>query len=418
MAKLNPNYPNFHDVTSHLVGEKITISLKEKGVFRYVTSVGRTTFKEFRTTADREKAEVFSVGYSGNDKENGVVYLKSNQLDKNPYTHVFKANRILMNLFVLGTGPSSAGHTKIYLSNKGDGSAILEEAPAGQSSGSYWSFYRFTQFGNTGITLISIEKPTVLQPINLFNFHVHPPAVVRHPPMLSPCLIAEASLIWQLTGGFFLAMSIGPMAINGEVETGILGLIKLNKKAAAALEVFKEAATVVSNDKTAVFLLTAQFLVAVYEAGLLWQVLKLVLSEAGFWAAGKVLSKLLEIIFAPEAEAADLAVSFTKWAYDLEQDIVGYEAACKQQTVKEVKFEYAPGVSLLDAQKIAVQNNWKLATPAQVEAAFYHLGYDEYKFGLMSDGRYAVPVQYDHSNFKKGPNIGATGGGQGFFYTE
>lgn len=35
----------------------------------------------------------------------------------------------------------------------------------------------------------------------------------------------------------------------------------------------------------------------------------------------------------------------------------------------------------------------------------------------LPDGRLAVSVQSDYDNFKKGPNIGATGGSQGFFYT-
>jgi len=417
MPKLNPDYPNYHDVTSHLAGEKITISLLEDGEFRYVSSDVQTTFKEFRTTDDSTKAEVFSVGYSGNDEENGVVYLKSNKLKNKPYTHFFKGNRILQNVSWMGIGTQSAGHTKIYVSNKGDSSVILEEVPGRQNSGSYWSFFRFTK-ENIYMTLITINKPAVLKPANLFNFHVHPPVVVSNPPMFSPCLIAEASLIWQLTGGFFLAMSIGPGLIKGKVETGVLGLIKLNKTTAAALEVFKVAASAVSNDKVAVFLLTTKFLFAVYEAGLLWKVLKFALSQAGFWAAGKVLSKLIEVIFLPEVEAAELAASFAIWAYGLEQDIVGYEKACKQLTVKEVKFKYQAGASLSNTQIILAQHNWKLATPAEVEAAFYHLGYDKYKFGLMSDGRFAVPVQSDQSNFKKGPNIGATGGNQGFFYTE
>ena len=49
--------------------------------------------------------------------------------------------------------------------------------------------------------------------------------------------------------------------------------------------------------------------------------------------------------------------------------------------------------------------------------AWTNLKLDVYAFGMMSDGRFAVPVQSDHSNFKTGPNIGATGGNQGFFYT-
>lgn len=87
-----------------------------------------------------------------------------------------------------------------------------------------------------------------------------------------------------------------------------------------------------------------------------------------------------------------------------------------KSTVKEVKFYQKNGISITDAQKIASQNGWNIATSSEVAAAFSQMSLDVYAFGMMSDGRFAVPVQRDHSNFKKGHNIGATGGNQGFFY--
>lgn len=84
---------------------------------------------------------------------------------------------------------------------------------------------------------------------------------------------------------------------------------------------------------------------------------------------------------------------------------------------KEVKFHGQNGITMDQAKAIAAQNGWQIATSYEVLAAYQQHNLDVYAFGMMADGRFAVPVQKDHSNFKKGPNIGATGGNQGFFYT-
>lgn len=88
-----------------------------------------------------------------------------------------------------------------------------------------------------------------------------------------------------------------------------------------------------------------------------------------------------------------------------------------ERSAKPVKFYSKNSLSLAQAQAIAKQNGWTLATGNDIQAAFVQHKLDVYAFGLMADGRFAVPVQKDHSNFKKGPNIGAVGGNQGFFYT-
>lgn len=83
----------------------------------------------------------------------------------------------------------------------------------------------------------------------------------------------------------------------------------------------------------------------------------------------------------------------------------------------DVKFFSQPSLSLEDAQRIARNNGWNIATEEEVNSAWRLLNLDVYAFGRMSSGRFAVPVQVNHSNFSKGANIGAQGGNQGFFYT-
>ncbi len=83
----------------------------------------------------------------------------------------------------------------------------------------------------------------------------------------------------------------------------------------------------------------------------------------------------------------------------------------------DIRYQAQPGVQLVQAKALAAAKNAKLAEPAEIEQAWKDNALDQYSFGMMSDGNFAVPVQKDYPNFKKGHNVGATGGNQGFFYS-
>ncbi len=95
----------------------------------------------------------------------------------------------------------------------------------------------------------------------------------------------------------------------------------------------------------------------------------------------------------------------------------GLQNATKMKCVLEVKFHNQGGLTRDQAQQIALSNGWEIATAEEVSDAWVYLGLDAYAYGMMADGSFAVPVQSDHSNFKKGVNLGATGGNQGFLYS-
>lgn len=84
----------------------------------------------------------------------------------------------------------------------------------------------------------------------------------------------------------------------------------------------------------------------------------------------------------------------------------------------EVRFHAQNFISLQQAKQVASQNGWSVATPWQVAGAWLAQDLERFAFGMMSDGRFAVPVQADMPGFQFGPNIGASGGNQGFFYVE
>ncbi len=94
----------------------------------------------------------------------------------------------------------------------------------------------------------------------------------------------------------------------------------------------------------------------------------------------------------------------------------GEKLGSDKQCHSDVKFHAKDFVTQGEIDQLIKANGWRMATPSEVEKAWSQLGLDVYAFGRMSDGRFAVPVQRNHSNFSKSANIGAVGGNQGFFY--
>jgi hypothetical protein len=159
---------------------------------------------------------------------------------------------------------------------------------------------------------------------NEFTLNLHPEQthslLARHglQAMDNPaaCELAWAGFAWQLTGGMFLALGLGPFIINdGEVNTGILALLRSKPAVLDSLQ--KAYNKFVEHDpKVAAVVVTASALDLIanlWSAGLLWDVVKLTLSLAGWWVAFKVLANILELVLAPEVEAAELLASFATW---------------------------------------------------------------------------------------------------------
>ncbi|MFL6261121.1 MAG: hypothetical protein ACJ76Y_15575 [Thermoanaerobaculia bacterium] len=72
------------------------------------------------------------------------------------------------------------------------------------------------------------------------------------------------------------------------------------------------------------------FLTSIWKAGLLWPVVKFVLSELGWYALFRAVAKIVEIFLLPEAEAVDLLVSFTVWAAKTIEAAVDVGHACSK----------------------------------------------------------------------------------------
>ena len=145
---------------------------------------------------------------------------------------------------------------------------------------------------------------------------------------LSECDVAWASFIWNLTGGFFLAIGLGPFISIGQVKTGILGLIKSNPRAWKAIQDLAKAITDGIGRTGALVSSMLAAIATLYHEGLLWTIFKWMLKSAGWTAIAWALAKIIQIVFLPEAEAAELLASFTVWGVQTVEAGLAVGQAC------------------------------------------------------------------------------------------
>ena len=145
---------------------------------------------------------------------------------------------------------------------------------------------------------------------------------------LSECDVAWASFIWNLTGGFFLAIGLGPFISTGQVKTGVLGLIKSNPRAWKAIQDLAKAITDGVGRTGALVSSMLAAIATLYHEGLLWTIFKWMLKTAGWTAIAWALAKIIQIVFLPEAEAAELLASFTVWGVQTVEAGLAVGQAC------------------------------------------------------------------------------------------
>jgi hypothetical protein len=218
-----------------------------------------------------------------------------------PTQYVSSANDGQGAPLVLGTTP---GTFHIFASING-------YAALGDSTGRYWTL--------SGQSVV-MQTPAALGAPMLFTVGVVPAlgagaqqvgAAAAYAPAVTACDMAVATLVWQVTGGLFLAFGLGPYIGSGVVAPGITGLIRMSTAGDRALTLFLQG---VRQNPDAVIVLTTAFLSNLYDAGLLWPVVKFLLAFVGWQVLFLVLAKILELILLPEVEAAILLASFVVWS--------------------------------------------------------------------------------------------------------
>lgn len=145
---------------------------------------------------------------------------------------------------------------------------------------------------------------------------------------LSPCDQAWLLLLWQLTGGFFLALGLGPYIASGAPNPGLLELIKSDQVAWEAVVAFKDAVLSARNSMKTITLALGTTKV-LYDQHLLWKVLKLLMEGGGWILFTVLLGKIIAALFLPEAEGALVLANFIAWGLQLIEICIDVQKACQ-----------------------------------------------------------------------------------------
>ena len=147
--------------------------------------------------------------------------------------------------------------------------------------------------------------------------------------IFSECEIAWANFIWSLVGGFFLAIGLGPFLDTGVAKPGLYNLLKSNPVVWNALKKFEnEILSFASQNIKETIAGGLAVITVLYKEGMLWTLFKWALNAGIWWTITKVIAKILEVIFLPEAEVVELLASFTKWAVQLVSKGLDVGRAC------------------------------------------------------------------------------------------
>jgi hypothetical protein len=130
-----------------------------------------------------------------------------------------------------------------------------------------------------------------------------------------------AKVIWDLTGGWFTALGLGPLLLgSNRVSTGVVAIFRQNARISAALDAL--VAAVRANPEVSLTAAFVTFEVLLWNEGVGWKILRFLLKLGGWWTVAFGLTKVLEWTLLPEAEAAELVVSFAFWGYTTTTDII------------------------------------------------------------------------------------------------
>ena len=144
---------------------------------------------------------------------------------------------------------------------------------------------------------------------------------------LTPCDEAWLTYIWNLTGGFFLALGLGPFIATGTPEPGVLALIRSNSTAWTAVQML---VTELQTERgaTATIASLLSVISILYHEGLLFTVFKMMLSSVGWWAVNSALAKIIELLLIPEREAAGLLSSAVLWVIQTVDAALNVASTC------------------------------------------------------------------------------------------
>jgi Concanavalin A-like lectin/glucanases superfamily len=147
---------------------------------------------------------------------------------------------------------------------------------------------------------------------------------------VSDCTLWWIQFVFALTVGFYQALGLLPT--TGDIATRIYNLVRNNAAAWAALT------SMVGKSITATAAIG--FMGVVYQQGLMWTLIKFILTSAGWYALFWVLRKVIAIVTG--LEAASILAGFIVWAAQLTQLSLQYGSKCNDPQCEAEEREGMP----------------------------------------------------------------------------
>lgn len=136
----------------------------------------------------------------------------------------------------------------------------------------------------------------------------------------SDCTLWWIQFVFQLTVGFYQALGLLPT--TGNIATRVYNLVRANQTVMTAL-------TSVTG-KTITAASAISLMGVIYQQGLMWTIIKFVLTSAGWYALFWILRKVIAIVTG--LEAAALLSGFVVWAAQLTITSLNYSTSCSINT--------------------------------------------------------------------------------------
>jgi hypothetical protein len=155
-------------------------------------------------------------------------------------------------------------------------------------------------------------------------------------------------VIWDLTGGCFLAIGLGPLI--GNAENLGPGVYRLLQGYPSVMRLITQLVTTVRTNRAATAGALLTVLKGVYDAGCFMPLVRMVLSLAGWWGLSLAIVTIPTKVLGGAATAgatlaAELIASFAIWAYQTTMDVLAYvnsSGGSKAEGEAEVSRELEP----------------------------------------------------------------------------
>lgn len=152
-----------------------------------------------------------------------------------------------------------------------------------------------------------------------------------------------AQVVWDLTGGWFLALGLGPL-MNGSAvgQTGLVALLRSNARVAAAMDGLVTA--VRNNPEVPLLPALYAFYRVVFDERLMLAIFRLIANQTKWWVVTYVATTMLvKFAIIPELGLAQMTTSFAIWAYNTANDIIAYVNSGKTTPLLEIRMARAGG---------------------------------------------------------------------------